>query len=194
MSTREPSLTPDSEEELLEQWAFLDSLVERQAAQLRAGIQDTEDVDDPIAQVDALRRDLDRLRAQLRRAEAARDAAEGEARRSRDALITMSASSSRHAAEAHGARQRLTALEQELARWRGRAETAERTLAELELRARADHAELTGRLAEAQAARERLEQEAAGVAGALDRARVEVESLRTQLATAQHGFWRFGRR
>ena len=194
MSTRKPSPPPGSEEELLEQWAFLDRLVERQAAQLRAGIQDTEEADSPVAELDGLRRDLDRLRAELRRAEAARDAAEAAARRSRDALIALTASPPRHGGEGHGSRQHLAVLEQDVARWRGRAEAAEHTLADLELRARADHAQLSGRLAEAQAAQERLEQENASVVGALDEAHVEVQSLRTQLAATQHGFWRFGRR
>ena len=47
VTTRNPNPAPHSEEELLEQWDFLDRLVERQAAQLRAGIQDTEEVDEP---------------------------------------------------------------------------------------------------------------------------------------------------
>jgi regulator of replication initiation timing len=38
-----------SEDELLEQWDFLDAMVDRQASQLRAGIQDSEEVDEPAA-------------------------------------------------------------------------------------------------------------------------------------------------
>ena len=38
-----------SEDELLEQWDFLDAMVDRQAAQLRSGIQDSEEVDEPVA-------------------------------------------------------------------------------------------------------------------------------------------------
>jgi len=45
----EPQPTGQDKEELLEQWDFLDSLVDRQAAQLRAGIQDSEVVDEPVA-------------------------------------------------------------------------------------------------------------------------------------------------
>ncbi len=81
MSTQKSNPAPHSEEELLEQWAFLDRLVERQAAQLRAGVQDGEDVDEPVAgsaELEGLRRELDRLHAELRQAQGARQAAERE--------------------------------------------------------------------------------------------------------------------
>lgn len=42
------SVPRHSEEELRQQWAFLDALVDRQAASLKSGIQDPEE-DDPIA-------------------------------------------------------------------------------------------------------------------------------------------------
>ena len=77
MTTPKPKPAEHSEEELLEQWDFLDRLVERQAAQLRAGIQDAEEADASaagLAEVDGLRQDLDRLRAELLSAEAARAA------------------------------------------------------------------------------------------------------------------------
>jgi len=48
VTTAKPNPAPQSEEELLEQWAFLDRLVEKQAAQLRAGIQDAEELDEPV--------------------------------------------------------------------------------------------------------------------------------------------------
>ena len=55
-----------SEDELLEQWDFLDAMVDRQAAQLRAGIQDSEEVDEPTAAVDVVARaELDALGAKL---------------------------------------------------------------------------------------------------------------------------------
>lgn len=38
-----------SEEELRQQWAFLDALVDRQAASLKSGSQDPEEVDVPVA-------------------------------------------------------------------------------------------------------------------------------------------------
>ena len=194
MTTRKSSPPPDSEEELLEQWAFLDRLVERQAAQLRAGIQDTEETDEPPAELEALRRDVEKLRAELRRAQAAREAAEAEARRSRDALIALSATHQRHLGDSERARQQQAVLEQGVTRWRERAEAAERARAGEDERGREELADLARRLTEAQTARERLEREYAEAAAALSDAHLEVQSLRTQLASTQHGFWRFGRR
>lgn len=73
MTTRKRNPAPRSEEELFEQWAFLDRLVERQAAQLRAGVQDSEEADEPaagVAGMEALRREVERLGAELRRSQA----------------------------------------------------------------------------------------------------------------------------
>ncbi|HUZ70956.1 MAG TPA: hypothetical protein VMU65_14705 [Candidatus Saccharimonadales bacterium] len=42
-----------SEEELRQQWAFLDALVDRQAASLKSGSQDPEEVDPPAVAVEA---------------------------------------------------------------------------------------------------------------------------------------------
>ncbi len=60
-----------TEEELLQQWAFLDSLVERQAAQLRAGVQDVEEPDELEGAPG--RAELEGLRTSLAVAEAERD-------------------------------------------------------------------------------------------------------------------------
>ncbi len=68
-----------SEDELLEQWEFLDRLVERQANLLRAGVQDSEELDDPgaaLSDVQRLERQLERARAELVAAGAARQSAE----------------------------------------------------------------------------------------------------------------------
>ena len=43
------SVPRHSEEELRQQWAFLDALVDRQAASLKSGIQDPEEDDLPVA-------------------------------------------------------------------------------------------------------------------------------------------------
>ena len=197
MTTRKPNPVPHSEEELLEQWDFLDRLVERQAAQLRAGIQDTEEVDEPpsgLAELESLRREVARLRIDLGAAQAAREAAEAEVRRSAEALINLTASR-RNPAEEERARDRRRALEREAATWKERAETVERTLGAHDLRAREDAAELSRRLAAAEAARRRAEQEQAEALEALTRSVLEIDSLRAQLAAAApHGFWRFGRR
>ncbi len=199
MTTRNPNPPPHSEEELLEQWDFLDRLVERQAAQLRAGVQDTEEVDEPAigaAEVESLRRELARLRVELRGAHAAREAAEAELRRSREALATLTAARrGPDEEEEERGRERTRTLEREAATWRGRAETAERALGAQALRARDETAELGRRLAAEEAARVRAEQEQAEALEALSRAVLEIDSLRAQLtAAAQHGFWRFGRR
>ncbi|MGD1054099.1 MAG: hypothetical protein ABR950_09775 [Candidatus Dormibacteria bacterium] len=197
MTTRKPKPAEHSEEELLEQWDFLDRLVERQASQLRAGIQDAEETDEPaagLAELDALRRDLDRIRAELRSAEAARAAATEEARRSRDALITLTAQQQRRLPEEQALRQRQQTLEQEASGWRERAEAGERELAARDGHARAVMADLTRRIAEVEAARQHAERELAEALVALGGARQEMESLREQLAAEQHGFWRFGRR
>jgi chromosome segregation ATPase len=197
VTTRNPNPAPHSEEELLEQWDFLDRLVERQAAQLRAGIQDTEEVDEPaigLAEVESLRREVARLRSDLRAAQAARETAEAELRRSGEALINLTASR-RNLDEEERSRERGRALEREAATWRERAETAERALGAHDLRAREEAAELRRRLVAAEAGRRRAEQEQAEALEALTKSVLEIDSLRAQLtAAAQHGFWHFGRR
>ena len=64
-----------STEELEQQWAFLDTLVERQAASLRSGVQDPEE-DEPIINVvaapDDLLRELEALRQNARELESLR--------------------------------------------------------------------------------------------------------------------------
>ncbi len=196
MTTRKPK-PAHSEEELLEQWDFLDRLVERQAAQLRAGIQDAEEADEPavgLAEVDGLRRDLDRLRAELRSAEAARVRAAEEARQSREALTALTAAQQQRLSEAQVMRRRDQALEREASGWRERAAAAERERTTLDEQARVVVADLTSRIGAAEASRRQAERRLADAAAALDAARVEIESLREQLAAEQHGFWRFGRR
>ncbi len=196
MTTRKPK-PAHSEEELLEQWDFLDRLVERQAAQLRAGIQDAEEGDEPaagLAEVDGLRRDLDRLRTEVRSAEAARVAAVEEARRSRDALIALTATQQQRLSEEEAMRQRHRALERETSGWRERAAAVERQQSTRDGHARAVVADLTRRIGEAEAARQQAERGLADAAAALDAAQREIESLRNQLAAEQHGFWHFGRR
>jgi hypothetical protein len=47
------SVPRHSEEELRQQWAFLDALVERQATSLKSGVQDPEEEDLPVAAVEA---------------------------------------------------------------------------------------------------------------------------------------------
>jgi len=197
VTTRKPNPADHSEEELLEQWDFLDRLVERQAAQLRAGLQDTEEADEPAsgaAEADGLRRELDGLRGELRTAEAGRAAAEAEARRSRDALITLTATQQQRLSEEQAMRQGHHVLEREAASWRRRAEAADRELASRDGQARAVVADLTRRIGEGEAARHEAERELADAITSLNGARVEIERLREQLAAAQHGFWRFGRR
>ena len=196
MTTRKPK-PAHSEEELLEQWDFLDRLVERQAGQLRAGIQDAEEADEPAAglvEVDGLRRDLDRLRAELQSAEAARAAAAEEARRSRDALMALTATQQQRLAEEQAMRQRHRALEHQASGWRERAAAAERELTTRDEHARATVADLTRRIEAAEASRQQAERGLADTAAALNAAQVEIESLRERLASEQHGFWRFGRR
>lgn len=197
MTTRKPKPAEHSEEELLEQWDFLDRLVERQAAQLRAGIQDAEETDETaagLAEVDGLRRDLDRLRPELRAAEAARVAAAEEARRSRDALIALTAIQQQRLPEEQAMRQRHLALEREASEWRERAAAAEREVATRDEHARAVVADLTRRIGEAEAARQQAERELAGAMAALNAARLEIQSVGKQLAAEHHSFWRFGRR
>jgi hypothetical protein len=47
------SVPRNSEEELRQQWAFLDALVDRQASSLKSGSQDPEEEDVPVAPVQA---------------------------------------------------------------------------------------------------------------------------------------------
>ncbi|MGP8161084.1 MAG: hypothetical protein ACLQGJ_07670 [Candidatus Dormibacteria bacterium] len=196
MTTAKPNPAPQSEEELLEQWAFLDRLVEKQAAQLRAGIQDAEELDDPVtsaAEVEGLRRDVERLRAELGAAQSAREAAEAEAERSRDALVALTAAHQEHLRDAERMRERHHALERAAAGWRDRAEVARRELAGRDQHERAELDDLNRRLTEADAGRHRAELEQAEALEALSQARLEVERLHTQMAAVQHSFWRFGR-
>ena len=182
---------------LLEQWAFLDRLVERQAAQLRAGFQDSEEAEQPelsLAEVDALRRQLEELRGELHRAQAARQAAEAQARRSRDELAALAASYQQLLADAERARRQQTVLREEVAAWRRRAETETDGLTSQELRAQEELAETSRRLREAVAAEQRAAAGHSAAMEALRGAQLEVESLRSQLASARRGFWRFGRR
>lgn len=97
--------SPDahSEEELLEQWEFLDRLVERQADLLRAGVQDSEELDEPgaaLSDVQRLERQLESARARLAAAEAARQSAERRALEL-DARLSAAAAELRRAERAH---------------------------------------------------------------------------------------------
>lgn len=198
MTTPKPPSGPRSDEEqLLEQWAFLDQLVERQAAQLRAGFQDIEEQQQPElvgAEVDALRRQLEELGGELHRAHAARQAAEAQARRSRDELAAMAASHRQLLADAELRRQGQIALEEEAAAWRRRAETAAASLASHQLGAREELAEMSRRLSEAEAAEQRSASSHRAAMDALREAQLELEGLRSQLASARRRFWRIGRR
>jgi len=64
-----------SEDELREQWTFLDALVDRQAASLRSGTQDPEELDVAAAapEYDGLLRELDSLRERVASLERERD-------------------------------------------------------------------------------------------------------------------------
>jgi predicted nucleic acid-binding Zn-ribbon protein len=55
-------------------------------------------------------------------------------------------------------------------------------------------ADLTRRIGAAEASRQQAERRLADAAAGLNAAQAEIESLHEQLASAQHGFWRFGRR
>ena len=78
---------PHSEDDLLEQWDFLDAMVDRQAASLRAGIQDSEEVDHapPPAADPAVQLRVAELEAQLAMIQEAVEKAE----RERDAAIAQ---------------------------------------------------------------------------------------------------------
>jgi chromosome segregation ATPase len=78
MTAPRPSVRAHSEEELLEQWEFLDRLVERQANLLRSGVQDSEELDEPVGPGSdpELKRQLEALRAELTASAQARSAAE----------------------------------------------------------------------------------------------------------------------
>ncbi len=60
-----------TEQDLLEQWTFLDAMVDRQATQLRAGIQDDEESAAPVAIMNA--GELPALRARVEELERVRD-------------------------------------------------------------------------------------------------------------------------
>jgi chromosome segregation ATPase len=141
--TPRPGQASASEEELLvRQWDFLDRLVDRQAALLRSGVQDSEEVDEPLATAGAaeLRRELTALRAALETAEAGRLTAETVARQAR-ADLTAAITAHRHLIARHErSLTRLAALEKETHHWRRRAEALDR-----EVRSLHDHLERTRR-------------------------------------------------
>ena len=84
-----------SEDELRDQWSFLDALVDRQAASLRSGIQDPEELEAPatVIEHDSLLRELDSLHARI-----------GHLERERDELRRRLHASERRAASVHDAR------------------------------------------------------------------------------------------
>jgi chromosome segregation ATPase len=164
MTTREPRAGPGPEDELLQQWAFLDRLVERQATQLRAGLQDSEEVDDP--ELDT--REVDRLRQEL----SALTEAHRQLVDERAALVG-----------------RLAILEADLARVRRRAETLERDLLGLRQASREQLSQVSARLEAAEAERQAAERSHTEAEEALRRTQQELQSLRPHRA-----FWRPGRR
>ena len=85
-----------SEDELREQWAFLDTLVDRQAASLRSGTQDPEEIDlaATAPEYDGLLRELDALRRRV-----------GSLEKERDELRRRLQASDQRAAPASGARE-----------------------------------------------------------------------------------------
>lgn len=159
---------PHSEDDLLEQWDFLDAMVDRQAASLRAGIQDSEEVDQapPPAADPAVQRRVAELEAQLAMIQEAVEKAE----RERDAAAAQVSAISGENAEL---RRRLAAAGPE----GEEVLTAEQ--AEI-LRTHADDVEALARRLRAEIESQRaafrvLEEQDAAMRAAYDR---QVESLR----------------
>ncbi|MGA8014959.1 MAG: hypothetical protein WCB85_03475 [Candidatus Dormiibacterota bacterium] len=177
MGARSPRGGAHSEEELLEQWDFLDQLVARQAAMLKAGVQDSEEVDElqpEVTEVAGLRRQLEELQLKLDAAEQARVAAQTAHRRLSDQRDRL--------------HRQLASLTGEAARSRRQVETLEADLrAQLELH-QAEMAELTRRQADTEAERLRWERERDQTIEALRVAELEITKLRQG---SRRGFWRF---
>ena len=105
--------TPYSEDELLQQWNFLDAMVERQAASLRAGNQDPEeDEHAAVTPVPAGDGELIRLRERV----ATLDAEAETWHRERARYDEMEAERTKLSEEVETLRQRLARRESELAR------------------------------------------------------------------------------
>lgn len=164
MSTPRQRPAAPTEEELLQQWAFLDSLVERQAAQLRAGLQDLEEPDDIGGAPQSA--ELEAVRASLSAAEAERDELG----------------------------RRLAFTERQLSLTRAQVETLERERAAERARSQEAIDALQSRLRVSEAARLRAETGIVETRAALEQAEQELQALRDRLAASHRGFWRLGRR
>jgi chromosome segregation ATPase len=177
VSTRKPRGGAQSEEELLEQWDFLDQLVARQAALLKAGVQDSEELDDPqpdLTEVEALRRQLEELEAKLGAAEEAGAAAQAALHRMGDQRDRLHRQLASLTAETAGLHHQLAALEAELQ--------------ELRERHRAELSELARQHGDSAAERHRWERERDATMEALRAAELEVARLRER---SRRGFWPF---
>ena len=153
-----------TEEELLQQWAFLDSLVERQAAQLRAGVQDVEEPDELEGAPE--RAELEGLRTSLAVAEAERD----------------------------DLRSRVAAAERQLALARARAEAATQERVAERVRSQEAIGALQRRLQATESAQARTEAALAQTRAALEHAERDLQVLRDRAGQPRRGFWRVGRR
>ncbi|HYA00656.1 MAG TPA: hypothetical protein VEK76_09935 [Candidatus Binatia bacterium] len=194
MTARQPAGGGPEEDELLKQWAFLDRLVERQAAQLRAGIQDAEEADEGLTELQGLHRELEAARGELSQAQAAHRAAVAEARRARAQLSALAAAHQQVLDDRDALRQRLDGLDGEMARWRTRGDGLEAELQRLELRSRGQLQEVMARLSEAEAQRQSSERGRLEVLESLRAAHLEVEQLRARIAASRRGLWHFRRR
>lgn len=145
---RDSRAAPGSGEELIEQWDFLDAMIERQATSLRAGRQDPEEEDESSA-ITVASADADALRSRLTEAE------------------TM-------VAELTPVRERLAALEVEASDLRRRLEDAQHQISEHTSRRAATEQELEARLGELN----RLSHSHSELLSALREAHREVETLR----------------
>lgn len=203
-----------TEEELLEQWDFLDAMVERQASQLRAGIQDAEEVDEPVAvSTDVVpRADLEALSERLVAMEAehaaqARRLAEVEAEnahleKERHRLTAAHAKQSALAEQHRAALGELETLRAEQKRMREQVAALERQTPQVvatdDTNSAAEVEALRGRAA---ALEEELRREAARrteLLDALRAAHAELETLRSTAGTTPpaptrpHRWWRRG--
>ena len=115
------SVPRHSEEELRQQWAFLDALVDRQAASLKSGVQDPEEDDISVPMVDASSSYLEEISTLTRRVTTLEDERSTLLRRIDLAEeARMAAESARSAAEsARLAAERALALERSRAQGAG---------------------------------------------------------------------------
>ena len=167
----------DGDDQLMEQWSFLDSMIERQASSLRAGVQDPEETEAALMAPMVAPPERDDLHTMIAALESERDALRRELEGTKNDLAR--AQSDR--ADAMSAAEKLAALRQELDQTRAGAKAMQAALATAEDRL-PDIALLQAALETERSARITAE----SARGERDALRRELDVTNADLQRAQH--------